>query len=68
MKARIREQIEVTDAELRLLAQNRVQAVKGYILRDDRIAGKRLFIREAESLTPPKAEKFKASRVELGLN
>ncbi|HMA84855.1 MAG TPA: DUF748 domain-containing protein [Desulfosalsimonadaceae bacterium] len=68
MKAKIRVRIEVTDAELRLLAQNRVQAVKDYILADDRIAGKRLFIREAETLMPSDAGKFKASRVELNLN
>jgi len=68
MAAEIRHRIEIEDARLRLLAQNRVQAVKGYLLNDDRIAGKRLFTREAESLTPPKAGKFKASRVELNLN
>ncbi|MFP4226404.1 MAG: hypothetical protein ACLFRF_06715, partial [Desulfobacterales bacterium] len=68
MAAEIRHRIEIKDARLRLLAQNRVQAVKGYLLNDDRIAGKRLFTREAESLTPPKAGKFKASRVELNLN
>jgi len=68
MAAEIRHRIEIKDARLRLLAQNRVQAVKGYLLNDDRIAGKRLFTREAESLTPSKADKFKASRVELNLN
>ncbi len=68
MAAEIRQRIEIEDARLRLLAENRVQAIKGYLLNDDRIAGKRLFTREAESLTPPRVEKFKASRVELNLN
>lgn len=68
MAAEIRQRIEIKDARLRLLSRNRVESVKGYILNDDRVAGKRLFIREAESLMPPDAGKFKASRVELSLN
>ena len=68
MEDAIRQQIEIKDAQLRLLAQDRVQAVKGYILKDERIAGKRLFIRETKTQMPSEVKKFKASRVELNLN
>ncbi len=67
MKSKILERIEIRDAELRLLAQHRVQAVKKYILEDERIAGKRLFIREAETLSPKDKGGYKKSRVELSL-
>jgi len=67
MKSKIREQIGIKDAKLRLLAQHRVQAVKKYILKDERIAAKRLFIREAETLSPKDKGGYKKSRVELSL-
>lgn len=67
MKSKIREQIEIKDAKLQLLARNRVQAVKKYILKDERIAGKRLFTREAETLLPKDKDEYKESRVELSL-
>lgn len=67
MKEKIRQQIEITDARLRLLAQERIQAVKNFILQDERITAKRLFVRQASSLSPPEPGKFKSSRVELDL-
>ncbi len=67
MKERIRQQIEITDARLRLLTQERMQAVQSFILKDERIAPKRLFIRQAASLSPPMPGNFKSSRVELDL-
>jgi len=67
MKEKIRQQIEITDARLRLLAKERMRAVKNFILQDERIAPKRLFVRQAASLSPPEPGKFKSSRVELNL-
>lgn len=67
MKERIRQRIEIKDARLRVLAEKRVKAVKDFILQDERIAAKRLFIREANSLTPAEPGKFKKNRVELDL-
>ncbi|MFW6011112.1 MAG: DUF748 domain-containing protein [Desulfosalsimonas sp.] len=67
MKEKIRQQIKIDDKELYRLAEKRTKTVKNFILKDDRIEGKRLFLREAESLSPPEPGKFRKSRVELGL-
>ncbi len=67
MKEMIRQRISIPDSELWLLTQERVKQVKDFILRDERISGKRLFIRKAESLSPPEPGEFKESRVELNL-
>ncbi|MFP4194535.1 MAG: DUF748 domain-containing protein [Desulfobacterales bacterium] len=67
MKEKIRQQIEIDDKELHLLAQKRTKAVKDFILKDERIEESRLFLREAESMSPPEPEEFKESRVQLGL-
>ncbi len=66
--AAILDRIRVPDAALRLLGRQRAQTVKEYILAKGRIDGGRLFIHEAESLSPGKAnEDFAETRVELGL-
>ena len=63
------EHIEVEDADLRLLAIQRSQQVKGYILRSDRIEAARIFIVEPKSLEPgDKTKSLKDSRVNLMLN
>jgi hypothetical protein len=67
MKERIRQQIAVTDARLRLLAQNRVQTVENFVLRDERITPKRIFVRQADALSPPEPGDYRSSRVELDL-
>jgi len=67
MKEMIRQRIAIADEELWRLTQKRVKQVKDFILQDERISGKRLFIRKAESLSPPEPGGFKESRVELNL-
>ncbi len=58
----------VTDADLRLLIRQRVQAARDHILALGRIDGKRLFSLEAKTLFPEKkTDRFKNARVELGL-
>jgi uncharacterized protein involved in outer membrane biogenesis len=63
----IRKQITVTDAEMRLLALDRAQQVKAYLLKDDTVTANRLFLTEPESLSPGTEEAFKAARVELNV-
>ena len=63
----IREQITVTDAQLRLLAIERAQQVKNYLLQDKSIAADRLFLTEPKTLSPEKKGEFKTTRVELNV-
>lgn len=68
MTAAILRQITVPDAALGLLSRQRAQAIKEYILAEGRIDGRRLFILEANALSPKKANTdFADARVELGL-
>lgn len=67
MKEKNRQRITVEDRQLRQLGERRRDAVKTFVLRDERISGKRLFTRRAESLAPPEPGEFKTSRVELDL-
>lgn len=64
----IRQQIQIPDAALWLLSRQRAQAVKEYIRAKGRIEGGRLFVIEAETLSPEKtSDDFAEARVELGL-
>lgn len=64
----IMRQITVPDAALWLLARQRVQAVREYILAKERIDGQRLFILEAKALSPEQTQgDFSKARVSLGL-
>jgi uncharacterized protein involved in outer membrane biogenesis len=67
MEALILKNIEVTDDDLRTLANERAQAVKNYILGQGKIKPGRLFLVKPQSLTPEKVENLKDSRVELSL-
>lgn len=67
MKEKIRQQLKIPDERLRRLAQNRMQGAKNFILQGDTVSPKRLFLRQADSLSPPKPGEFKESRVELDL-
>ncbi len=67
MKEKIRQNITINDSKLHNLAQERAKTVKDFILKDERIAGKRLFLSTPEALSPPEPKEFKKSRVELGL-
>lgn len=65
MEALILENIQVTDDDLRSLANQRAQAAKNYILGQGKIEPKRLFLIEPQALTPEKVENLKDSRVDL---
>ncbi len=65
MEALILENIQITDDDLRSLANQRAQAVKNYILGHGEIEPRRLFLIEPQALTPEKVENLKDSRVDL---
>ncbi|MDL1959264.1 MAG: DUF748 domain-containing protein [Deltaproteobacteria bacterium] len=65
MEALILENIQITDDDLRSLANERAQVVKNYILGQGEIEPERLFLIEPEALTPEKVENLKDSRVDL---
>jgi len=67
MKSLIRQQIIVTDAEMRLLALERARQVKKYLLQGGSVTADRLFLTEPQTLSPVKKEEFKAARVELNV-
>ncbi|MEN8264702.1 MAG: DUF748 domain-containing protein [Nitrospirota bacterium] len=59
--------IKLNDDDLRLLAQQRAQKVKDYILNTGQIDGKRVFLIEPETLQPEKKGKMKLSRIDFKL-
>jgi len=65
MEALILENIQITDDDLRSLANERAQVVKNYILGQGEIEPRRLFLIEPQALTPEKIENLKDSRVDL---
>ncbi|MCF8111495.1 MAG: DUF748 domain-containing protein [Desulfobacteraceae bacterium] len=67
MRKKILQGITIDDSKLRSLIQKRGKTVIDAILKDERIAAKRLFLKKAKNLSPPEPGKFKKSRVELGL-
>ncbi|MGD9022507.1 MAG: DUF748 domain-containing protein, partial [Deltaproteobacteria bacterium] len=67
MERLIREHTEVNDDDLRLLALQRAQGVKDFILRSGGIEAERIFLIEPKSLAPDSKEGLKDSRVDLML-
>ncbi len=57
--------IEVTTDDLRLMALERAQNVKEYLLKTNKVTADRLFLTEPKSLPPEKKEKVKDSRVDF---
>jgi len=57
--------IVVKEEELRSLTFERATLVKDFILRSDKVTPNRLFIVQAQNLTPEKKENLKASRVDF---
>ncbi len=55
--------LQVTDDDLRLLAQRRARAVKEYLVASKQVEPERVFLVEPKALTPEKKEKQKDSRV-----
>jgi hypothetical protein len=67
METSIKDSINITEADLRILSKNRMQSVKTYILESGKVKAERLFLIEAGKLNPEKKDKLKDSRVELSL-
>jgi len=67
MEKKMKEQVVVKDTELKSLALNRAKEVKSYILKKNTIKPNRLFLAEADTLTPEQKNDFSTSRVELSL-
>jgi uncharacterized protein involved in outer membrane biogenesis len=59
--------IEVTDSDLRQLAEQRAQNVKELLLQPGNVDASRVFIVEPKTLSPEKKEKVKYSRVNFKL-
>lgn len=59
--------LQVTDDDLRLLAQRRAQAVKDFLVQSKQVEPERVFLVEPKSLVPKKKEKLRDSRVEFVL-
>jgi len=55
--------LQVTDDNLRLLAQSRARAVKDYLLASNQVEPERVFLVEPKTLAPEKKEKQRDSRV-----
>jgi len=67
MELLIRQNISVTDAEMRLLALERARNVKAHLLNDKSVTADRLFLVEPKSLSPETKGEFRSSRVELNV-
>ncbi len=67
MEQLLLEHIIVEEDDLRLLAIQRAQRVKDYILQSDKVETERIFLVEPQSLAPEKKETLKDSRVDLRL-
>lgn len=57
--------LQVTDDDLRLLAQRRAQAVKDFLLASEQVEPERIFLVEPKALAPENDEKRWKSRVEF---
>ena len=67
METSIKDSITITDADLRLLAKDRILSTKAYILESGKVVAERLFLTETGALNPEKNDKLEDSRVELRL-
>ena len=67
METSIKNTIKITEADLRLLAKERMQSVKAYILESGKVEAKRLFLIETGVLNSETKDKLEGSRVELRL-
>jgi hypothetical protein len=59
--------LQVTDDDLRLLAQRRARAVKDYLVASKQVEPERVFLVEPKALAPEKKEKQRDSRVVFAL-
>jgi outer membrane protein OmpA-like peptidoglycan-associated protein len=67
MEKLLMDHLEITDEELRSLAQERANRVRDYILSSGEIDPERIFIVEPKIYPPGEDEKVKNSRVQFAL-
>jgi hypothetical protein len=67
MEQLLLEHINIEEDDLRLLAVQRGQRVKDYVLQSDKVETERVFLIEPQSLAPESKETLKDSRVDLRL-
>ncbi|MCX7918969.1 MAG: DUF748 domain-containing protein [bacterium] len=67
MEQLIRQNIIITDDDLKLLAANRAKSVQQYIIATNKVKPERIFLTEPKQLEPEKKEKLSNSRVEFKL-
>ena len=67
MAVTVKQQIQIADEDLKLLASQRALSVKDYLLASEKIDAERIFIVEPDSLEPSSGEGGLKSRVELGI-
>ncbi len=67
MEKLIRQHIEVTDGDLRLLAQSRGQKIQEYLAGTQKVSPSRIFLIETKPLSPEQKQDAKNSRVDLTL-
>jgi hypothetical protein len=67
MEQLLLEHINIEEDDLRLLAVQRGQRVKDYVLQSDKVETERVFLVEPQSLAPERKETLKDSRVDLRL-
>jgi hypothetical protein len=67
MKKLIVERINVTDSDLKMLAEQRAQQVKTGLLKSEEVKPERIFLVEAELISQEKAGEKRAARVDLNL-
>jgi hypothetical protein len=67
MERLLRESIQVTERDLKRLARDRAMAVKGHLLKTEKVEPERVFLVDPGMMESPAAEGFKKSRVVLGL-
>ena len=62
------ENFKVTDSELKIMAQERAEIVKNYLLRNKEIAVERVQVKESDSLMAEEVKDIDRSRVVLGVS
>jgi hypothetical protein len=67
MERLLRENIQVGESDLKILARERAQAVRDFLLNSQKIEPERVFLVDPGTLTPPEAKEVKVSRVEMSL-
>ncbi|MDQ1330244.1 MAG: hypothetical protein QG578_507, partial [Thermodesulfobacteriota bacterium] len=67
MKKLIVEHIRVTESDLKIMAEQRAQQVKNYLVKSQQVKPERIFLIEAELISREKPEEVRKARVDLNL-